>query len=225
MNLQFSFTESKADYPGLYFVADTKIIDNKKYYLVKIGKSDNGIKQRIKNYYTYNPLIFHNNYSYRIDNKQKRAQLEIICHNILSELSNGRVANVHEWFSVNKMVFNELIKNPWIILEGNNKYLDRLISLSKIEEENEEEYFYHRQEEQVKNLQNENEELKKEIAFLQSINKNYKEYLIKEQSISEAKTATINEQVTLLRKYSIYYDAGYKQIHFRGLKRLSLIFK
>ncbi len=93
-------TVSEFEGVGLYFIAmvGCNPITGQKYYLVKVGSSNN-VKDRIKQYLGANPMIWHNGNAITVD-KQNLAKYEINCHCYLATKAYGRAKNTKEWFYV-----------------------------------------------------------------------------------------------------------------------------
>ena len=76
--------------------------DGKSYYLVKIGSSEN-IKTRVRQYATYNPMIYIGGYcltSYR--------NAEENCHYYLRKKAYALALHTEEWFYVDEETYFEL---------------------------------------------------------------------------------------------------------------------
>jgi hypothetical protein len=98
-------------FPGLYFLGQigyNPILD-KKIYFVKVGQSED-IGKRVKQYFSYNPLIYYNHTCLPIDNNIERKCCESICHNYLSKYTISYGQNAYEWFQVSEENYYELCK-------------------------------------------------------------------------------------------------------------------
>lgn len=94
---------AKCSYEGsaLYFLGMMCVNpDNKEYYLVKIGSSQN-INKRIKEYAITNPMIYHDNISLPC-NKEELKEKEYNCHKYLASMAYAIAQNSNEWFYVTK---------------------------------------------------------------------------------------------------------------------------
>jgi hypothetical protein len=94
---------------GIYFVAMIGITpDNHKYYLIKNGKADH-VKDRIKQYASHNPMIYHNNCYLPIDPTQENIlTTEANCHEYIAKRAYARAQNTKEWFYVDEKTYYEL---------------------------------------------------------------------------------------------------------------------
>lgn len=106
--LEMPVAKSDEDFGGLYFLGMIGINpQNKIYYLVKIGLAKN-IKKRLHNYYGYNPMLFHNNYSLKIEDETARALAEENCHRYLTSKAYAKAQDADEWYYVDKDTYFEL---------------------------------------------------------------------------------------------------------------------
>lgn len=98
-------------FSGLYFIGQIGYnpILNKKIYFVKVGQSED-IGKRVKQYFSYNPLIYYNHTCLPIDNNIERKCCESICHNYLSKYTINYGQNAYEWFQVSEENYYELCK-------------------------------------------------------------------------------------------------------------------
>lgn len=86
---------------GLYFVAMmAHNPDDTNFYLVKVGKAED-IGNRMKQYASHNPMIYHNNCSLYIS-EGNLDPYEHNCHIFLSNIAFGRAQNSLEWYYVNE---------------------------------------------------------------------------------------------------------------------------
>ena len=98
---------------GLYFIGMIGCTpEDKKYYLVKVGMVGKGrsIKERIKDYAGYNPMLYHANcylpqYKYHTQNGNSA---ETNCHWYLAERAYGRAQGCREWYYVDEETYYEL---------------------------------------------------------------------------------------------------------------------
>lgn len=108
---EFDFANGEADCPGLYFLGMIGRNPNgEDFYLVKIGCAKN-IKERVNQYRSYNPMIYHNNIIYCPDINLKEAEKQ--AHRALADLAIARAAHAMEWFYVDKETYFALCENPW----------------------------------------------------------------------------------------------------------------
>ena len=91
---------------GLYFIGMIGINPNEtKYYLVKIGSAEN-IAKRVRQYGTYNPMIYIGGAIENIDGRLSDA--ETTCHEYLADKAYAYAQNAREWFYVNEETYYEL---------------------------------------------------------------------------------------------------------------------
>ena len=76
--------------------------DGKTYYLVKIGSSDN-IRTRVRQYATYNPMIYIGGYCV-ID----KSDAETLCHRYLRDNAYAVALHTDEWYYVDEKTYYEL---------------------------------------------------------------------------------------------------------------------
>ena len=109
-------TLEKADFGGLYFISEVLYLDNKIFYLVKIGQAIN-IQSRMSTYNTHN-TAYHNfpNSAIQIEDKAERDAYEFIAHTRLKQLSVYSAKKAKEWFYISEYVFNNIKNNPWKII-------------------------------------------------------------------------------------------------------------
>lgn len=74
--------------------------DEKEYYLVKIGSSNN-IARRIKDYAVTNPMIYHDNIFLPCEESELKRK-EYNCHKYLASMAYAIAQNSNEWFYVTK---------------------------------------------------------------------------------------------------------------------------
>lgn len=107
----FSCTECDYNDSGLYFIGMCGFnpITEERYYLVKVGESEN-VKKRIKQYLGMNPMIYNNGNILPLPNESyiRRGEMENNCHEFLSKVSYAKAANANEWFYVTKKKYLEL---------------------------------------------------------------------------------------------------------------------
>lgn len=107
----FSCTECDYNDSGLYFIGMCGFnpITEERYYLVKVGESEN-VKKRIKQYLGMNPMIYNNGNILPLPNESyiRRGEMENNCHEFLSKVSYAKAANANEWFYVTKEKYLEL---------------------------------------------------------------------------------------------------------------------
>ena len=112
---EFSFANGISENAGLYFLG---MIGHspagEDFYLVKIGCASN-IKERVNQYRSYNPMIYHNNIIYCPVGVNLRA-LEKNAHQVLADIAIARAAHAMEWFYVDKDIYFNLCDNPWEIV-------------------------------------------------------------------------------------------------------------
>ncbi len=91
---------------GLYFLGMIGINPGgTKYYLVKIGSTEN-ISKRIKQYGTYNPMLYIGG---MIENYNGcLSDAETTCHEYLSEKAYAYAQNAREWYYVDEDTYYEL---------------------------------------------------------------------------------------------------------------------
>jgi len=94
---------------GIYFVSMIGATpDDHKYYLIKNGKADH-IKDRIKQYASHNPMIYHNNYYLPINPVNENIlTIESNCHEYIARKAYARAQNTKEWFYVDEKTYYEL---------------------------------------------------------------------------------------------------------------------
>lgn len=108
---EFDFANGEADCPGLYFLGMIGRNPNgEDFYLVKIGCAKN-IKERVNQYRSYNPMIYHNNIIYCPNTDLREAEKQ--AHRALADLAIARAAHAMEWFYVDKETYFALCENPW----------------------------------------------------------------------------------------------------------------
>lgn len=91
---------------GLYFIGMIGINPNgTKYYLVKVGSTEN-ISKRIKQYGTYNPMIYIGGIATNVNRVLSEA--ETTCHEYIANKSYAYAQNAREWFYVDEEVYFEL---------------------------------------------------------------------------------------------------------------------
>ena len=107
----FSCTECDYNDSGLYFIGMCGFnpITEERYYLVKVGESEN-VKKRIKQYLGMNPMIYNNGNILPLPNESyiRRSKMETNCHEFLNKVSYAKAANANEWFYVTKEKYLEL---------------------------------------------------------------------------------------------------------------------
>jgi hypothetical protein len=88
-------------FSGLYFVGMVGInpITKQILYMVKIGQAQD-IGDRMRQYLSMNPLIYHNNCSLPVRDFDDKNKWERNCHKYLDEISIDRPAGSREWFEV-----------------------------------------------------------------------------------------------------------------------------
>lgn len=113
-------TLEEANFGGLYFISEVIYLDNKIFYLVKIGQAIN-IKSRMSVYNTHN-TAYHNfpNSAIEIEDKEERNNYENIAHAFLRKLSVYNTIKCKEWFYVSEYVFNNIKDNPWALIFDEN---------------------------------------------------------------------------------------------------------
>jgi len=93
---------------GLYFIGMIGINPNEtKYYLVKVGATDN-IAKRVRQYGTYNPMIYIGGTVEDIDGSLSQAETN--CHEYLADKAYAYAQNAREWFYVDEKTYYELCK-------------------------------------------------------------------------------------------------------------------
>ena len=115
---EFNFANGETDCPGLYFLGMIgRNPAGEDFYLVKIGCASN-IKNRVNQYRSYNPMIYHNNIIYCPNTDLAAAEKE--AHKYLANIALARAAHAMEWFYVDKDTYFKLCENPWqyIFKEG-----------------------------------------------------------------------------------------------------------
>ena len=115
---EFDFANGKTDCPGLYFLGMIgRNPAGEDFYLVKVGCASN-IKERVNQYRSYNPMIYHNNIIYCPSTDLSSAEKE--AHKYLANIALARAAHAMEWFYVDKETYFKLCDNPWqyIFKEG-----------------------------------------------------------------------------------------------------------
>ena len=114
-------------FSGLYFIGQIGYnpILNKKIYFVKVGQSED-IGKRVKQYLSYNPLIYYNHTCLPILNDYARKCCESICHDYLSKYTINYGQNTYEWFQVSEENYYELCD------QFSNVNTFKLIALGKI---------------------------------------------------------------------------------------------
>lgn len=91
---------------GLYFIGMIGVNPNgTKYYLVKVGSTEN-LAKRIRQYGSYNPMIYIGGILQSLDGKISDA--ETACHEYLSERAYAYAQNAREWFYVSEETYYEL---------------------------------------------------------------------------------------------------------------------
>jgi len=120
-------TLEKADFGGLYFISEVLYLDNKIFYLVKIGQAID-IQSRMSTYNTHN-TAYHNfpNSAIQIEDKTERDVYENIAHTRLKALSVYCAKKAKEWFYISEYVFNSIKDNPWQIIFEND-FFDKLLA-------------------------------------------------------------------------------------------------
>lgn len=113
-------TLKEADFGGLYFLSEIICLNDKLFYLVKIGQAVN-IKSRMSVYNTHN-TAYHNfpNSAIQIEDKDERDNYENIAHTFLRRLSVYSAVKCKEWFYVSEYVFNNIKDNPWALIFDEN---------------------------------------------------------------------------------------------------------
>ena len=94
---------TKCNYEGsaLYFLGMMCTNpDEKEYYLVKIGSSNN-IARRIKDYAVTNPMIYHDNIFLPCEESELKRK-EYNCHKYLASMAYAIAQNSNEWFYTTK---------------------------------------------------------------------------------------------------------------------------
>lgn len=109
-------TLKEADFGGLYFISEVIYLNDKIFYLVKIGQAVN-IKSRMSVYNTHN-TAYHNfpSSAIQIEDKEERDNYENIAHTFLKTLSVYNAVKCKEWFYVSEYVFNNIKDNPWTLI-------------------------------------------------------------------------------------------------------------
>lgn len=109
-------TLKEADFGGLYFISEVIYLNDKIFYLVKIGQAVN-IKSRMSVYNTHN-TAYHNfpSSAIQIEDKEERDNYENIAHTFLRKLSVYGAVKCKEWFYVSEYVFNNIKDNPWALI-------------------------------------------------------------------------------------------------------------
>ena len=88
------------NYSGLYFIGMIGINpDGRKYYLVKVGSSEN-VKNRLRQYATYNPMLYIGGIV--LGDGEDNA------HNYLANRAIALAQNAREWFYVDEATYFEL---------------------------------------------------------------------------------------------------------------------
>lgn len=88
------------NYKGLYFIGMIGINpDGRKYYLVKVGSSEN-VKNRLRQYATYNPMLYIGGIV--LGDGEDNA------HNYLANRAIALAQNAREWFYVDEVTYFEL---------------------------------------------------------------------------------------------------------------------
>ena len=88
---------------GVYFIGMIGTNpDGKSYHLVKIGKSDN-LKVRIRQYATYNPMIYIGGYYLT-----KNSEAENNSHQYLRKKAYAMAMHANEWYYVDEQTYYEL---------------------------------------------------------------------------------------------------------------------
>lgn len=114
---EFDFANGEAEEAGLYFLGMIgRNPSGEDFYLVKIGCASN-IKQRVNQYRSYNPMIYHNNIIYCPEDIDLRAA-EKEAHKALADIAIARAAHAMEWFYVDKETYFKLCANPWAVVFG-----------------------------------------------------------------------------------------------------------
>ena len=114
---EFDFANGEADCSGLYFLGMIgRNPSGEDFYLVKVGCASN-IKERVNQYRSYNPMIYHNNIIYCPDDIDLRAA-EKDAHKALADIAIARAAHAMEWFYVDKDTYFRLCDNPWAVIFG-----------------------------------------------------------------------------------------------------------
>lgn len=91
---------------GLYFIGMIGINPNgTKYYLVKVGATEN-IAKRIRQYGTYNPMLYIGGVA--LDIRKQLSDAETTCHEYLAEKAYAYAKNAREWFYVDEATYFEL---------------------------------------------------------------------------------------------------------------------
>jgi len=112
---EFDFANGEAEESGLYFLGMIgRNPAGEDFYLVKIGCASN-IKERVNQYRSYNPMIYHNNIIYCPDGVDLRAA-EKEAHKALADIALARAAHAMEWFYVDKETYFKLCDNPWAVV-------------------------------------------------------------------------------------------------------------
>lgn len=89
--------------PGVYFLGMIGTNpDGKSYYLVKVGSSEN-IRTRVRQYATYNPMIYIGGYCLT-----NYGNAETLCHNYLRKNAYATALHADEWFYVDEETYFEL---------------------------------------------------------------------------------------------------------------------
>lgn len=114
---EFDFANGKAEEAGLYFLGMIgRNPSGEDFYLVKIGCASN-IKERVNQYRSYNPMIYHNNIIYCPEDIDLRTA-EKEAHKVLADIAIARAAHAMEWFYVDKETYFQLCDNPWAVVFG-----------------------------------------------------------------------------------------------------------
>lgn len=136
-------TLEEANFGGLYFISEILFLNDKVYYLVKIGQSIN-IVDRLNKYNVHNTAYhYFPSSAIKIENQEERNNYEKFAHTILRMLKVYDSKKCKEWFFVSEYVYNALKDNPWKIFEPtfSKKLIDApesKIKYKQIEKEKEE---------------------------------------------------------------------------------------
>ena len=105
---KFPFALSNREEPGLYFIGQIGLSpEGTEYYLIKIGGAyGRTISQRVNEYATYNPMIYHNDCVLTIRPEHKSWKTaEDNCHEFLAKNALKIAQKSKEWFYVTKEVY------------------------------------------------------------------------------------------------------------------------
>lgn len=103
-------------FPGLYFLGATYFnpMTNIPYYMVKIGSTHRTVAERLKQYTTHNPMIFHDHASLPFSICPEASESN--CHNFLAKHAIQHPERGAEWYMVDKetyLLFCERFQSPF----------------------------------------------------------------------------------------------------------------